>query len=199
MGHARRNRQCRVPHSTGARQRAGKRRAGPMTDGVFIRATLRGKRFKDGELPLSVLADLASLQGMVIDVAKWRFGEANPDRRRSPRGFDQVYLKLTGLGSGGSVAKIEIDTARSVLFGVPNQEYFEMAAQATSPIPSALPNRTTDGSASKYRRNTWHTSTGLDAACRTGRRLRSRPRIEIRYDSLRSRASGRCYCLQPPR
>ena len=99
-----------------------------MTDRVFIRATLRGKRFKDGELPLSVLADLASLQGMVIDVAKWRFGEANPDRRRSPRGFDQVYLKLTGLGSGSSVAKIEIGTTRSALFGVPNQECFETAA-----------------------------------------------------------------------
>lgn len=92
-----------------------------------MRVTLRGGRFKDGEVPLPVLADLYSLQLMVIDVAGWRFKNSK-ERERLPRNFDQVHLKLTGLDRGSTVVKIGLDTTRQVLVGVPNQEYFEKAA-----------------------------------------------------------------------
>lgn len=100
-----------------------------MSNGEFILVRLRGERFKDGKMPLSILADLYSLQYMLIDIAGWRFKNKNPDRKRLPRNFDQIHLQLAGLASGSSVAKIEIDTTRQVLSGVPNQEYFEMAAE----------------------------------------------------------------------
>lgn len=99
-----------------------------MTDGEFMRVTLRGGRFKDGEVPLPVLADLYSLQLMVIDVAGWRFKAKNQGRKRLPRNFDQIHLKITGLGRGSSVVTIGLDTTRPTLLGVPNQEYFEQAA-----------------------------------------------------------------------
>lgn len=103
-----------------------------MTDETLIRVTLHGKRFKDGEMPLSVIADMPTLQEMVIDVAKWQFKEDHTYRERTPRDFAQIYLKLTGLEKGSTIANIGIDTTRSVLLGVPNQEYFEKAANTIS-------------------------------------------------------------------
>ena len=98
-----------------------------MTDEEFIRVRLRGGRFKDGSIPLSVLYDLYTLQMMIVDLAGWRFKERTK-RVRLPRKFDQIYLKLTGLGSGSSVATIGIGTTRQVLSGVPYQEYFDKSA-----------------------------------------------------------------------
>ena len=98
-----------------------------MSGEEFMRATLRGRRFEDGSIPLSVLVDLYTLQQMVIDIAGWRFKKKTGQVRLS-RKFDQIYLKLTGLSSGSAVVKIGIDINKQVLEGVPNQEYFEMAA-----------------------------------------------------------------------
>ena len=105
---------------------------GFMTDETFIRATLRGRRFKDGEIHLSVIADMATFQEMVIDVAKWQFKEDLPSRERTPHDFAQIYLKLTGLEKGSTIANIGIGTTRSIPFGVPNQECFEKAADRIS-------------------------------------------------------------------
>lgn len=105
-----------------------------MTNEALIRATWHGGRFKDGEIPLSVIADMVTLQEMMIDVAKWQFREDHTDRERTPRNFAQIYLKLTGLEKGSTIANIGIDTTRSVLSGVPNQEYFEKAVNKISDI-----------------------------------------------------------------
>ena len=101
-----------------------------MTDTEFMRVRLSGGRFKEAELPFFILGDLAPLQKMVIDVAKWVFKEKY-ERRRSPSGFDQTYLKIIGLHSGSSVAEIGIGTTRTILddMPVPNQEHFEKAAR----------------------------------------------------------------------
>ena len=98
-----------------------------MSGGELMRTTLRGGRFEDGSIPLSVLADLYALQTMVVDIAGWRFKQKT-GQMRLPRKFDRIYLKLTGLSSGSVVMNIGIDTPKEVLAGVPNQEYFEMAA-----------------------------------------------------------------------
>ncbi|MXY47133.1 MAG: hypothetical protein F4Y44_09140, partial [Chloroflexi bacterium] len=69
-----------------------------MPSKEFLRPRLQGRRFDDGGIPLEFLSDLAALQEMVLEVAKWRFLERNPERQRSPRGFTKdVHLKLTGL------------------------------------------------------------------------------------------------------
>ena len=100
-----------------------------MTDKAFMRVRLSGGRFKKAELPFFILGDLVPLQEMVIDVAKWLFKEKH-ERRRSPSGFEQTYLKIIGLHGGSSVAEIGIGTTRTILddVPVPNQEHFETAA-----------------------------------------------------------------------
>ena len=92
---------------------------------------LSGGRFKEAELPFFILGDLAPLQDMVVDVAKWLFREES-GRRRSPSSFDQAYLKIVGLQPGSTIAEIDIDTTRVILDGapVPNQEHFEAAANS---------------------------------------------------------------------
>ena len=48
----------------------------------FLCPRLIGARFEDGEIPLEFLRDLAALRKLVLDVAKWRFLAANPERAR---------------------------------------------------------------------------------------------------------------------
>ena len=100
-----------------------------MAGPAFIRVKLSGGRFKEAELPFFILEDLASLQDMVVDVAKWSFKEKH-ERKRSPSVFDQTYLKIIGLRGGSAMVEIGIDAVRPILEGmpVPNQEHFEDAA-----------------------------------------------------------------------
>ena len=102
-----------------------------MADAAFMSIKLSGGRFKEGELPLSTLADLASLQDMIIKVAKWLYKEKH-GRKRSPSGFDHIYLKMAGLRSGSTVTEIGIDTIQTIRSDalVPYQEHFVEAANA---------------------------------------------------------------------
>ncbi|MXX20425.1 MAG: hypothetical protein F4W68_06525 [Cenarchaeum sp. SB0661_bin_35] len=105
-----------------------------MTNEPLLRVALHGERFKEGEMPLSIIADIAILQEMMVEAAKWQFMKEHPDRQRIPRNFSQIYLKLTGLEKGSTVAKIEIDTTRDVLAGVPYQNYFKKGIDQISDI-----------------------------------------------------------------
>ena len=101
-----------------------------MDSVAFLRLHLHGARFADGGVPLKVLPDLAALREMVIDVAKWRYMSANPDRQRVPRGFtDKVDLKLTGIDRGSAMPIISITGTEPSLDGMPlpYQQYFEQA------------------------------------------------------------------------
>lgn len=96
----------------------------------FWRPRLRGARFDDGEIPLQVLSDLTALREMVIDVAKWRYLSANPERRRAPREFaDKIDLKLAGIGDGSAVPVINITTTEPILPGLefPHQRFLTLA------------------------------------------------------------------------
>jgi hypothetical protein len=87
-----------------------------------------GQRFSDHTIPLEFLRDLSALEEMVIEVAKWRFIEEHPDRKRIPRGFtDGVSLKLSGIREGSAVPSIVLSTPRDGLFPSQNIRYFEEA------------------------------------------------------------------------
>ena len=76
----------------------------------FLRPRLIGPRFDDGKIPLEMLADLSVLREMVIEVAKWRYLETNPDRRRSPKGFaDGISITLAGVEKGSATPIIDVE------------------------------------------------------------------------------------------
>ena len=104
----------------------------------FMKPRLTGPRFAEHAIPLEFLKDLAVLQEMLIEVAKWQFLKENPDRQRSPRGFTEgVELKLTGVEDGTAMPVISLFIAGLALLP-PQQTYFEKARDAiVSAISSA--------------------------------------------------------------
>ena len=98
----------------------------------FLLPRLQGGRFDDGSIPLEFLADLAVLREMVLEVARWRYLEANPARQRSPRGFaDSITLKLTRIDAGSAIPVISLAPAQAELDGtpLPYQPFFEEARE----------------------------------------------------------------------
>lgn len=65
----------------------------------FLTPRMVGPRFAEHAIPLELLKDLAVLEEMIIEVAKWCYLQDHPERKRSPKGFtDGVALKLSGVG-----------------------------------------------------------------------------------------------------
>lgn len=88
-----------------------------MSTEPFLEPRLVGTRFEGHAIPLEVLKDLAVLQDMIVEVAKWKFLQVNPDRKRSPRGFAKgIELKLTGVEEGSARAIISLVAATQMLF-----------------------------------------------------------------------------------
>ncbi len=123
-----------------------------MTSEPFLKPRLIGTRFDGGVIPLEVLADFAVLEGMIVEVAKWKFREANPDRKRVPHGFTgDITLKLTGIDDGSAIPIIELVFVAATLFPPSTQTYFESArnaiigaigaAESGASITSFLPQR----------------------------------------------------------
>ncbi len=101
-----------------------------MSSIEFLLPRLQGERFANGLIPLEFLADLAALGEMIIEVARWRYMEANPNRQRSPRGFaDSISLKLTRVDTGSAIPVIILEPAKKDLEGtpLPYQQFFEQA------------------------------------------------------------------------
>lgn len=97
----------------------------------FLKPRLTGVRFEGHSIPLEFLKDLAVLEKMVIDVAKWRYLQDHKDRKRSPRGFtDGVSLMLTDIEGGSVTPVISLVMAGATLFPPPNQTYFLEARDA---------------------------------------------------------------------
>ena len=88
----------------------------------FMSPKLEGQRFADHSVPLDMLKDFAALQEMLVEVAKWRFLEENPDRQRTPRNFIADFgLRLTDIEDGSAVLKISLMAAS--LFPSSHQQY----------------------------------------------------------------------------
>ena len=79
-----------------------------LRNGEFLRPRLHGARFEDGSVSLEILGELAALRELVIEVARWRFLKENPSRQRSPRWFNKIDLKLTGISRGSAVPVISL-------------------------------------------------------------------------------------------
>ena len=76
----------------------------------FLRPRLIGHRFRDGNIPLEMLGDLSVLREMLIAVAKWRYLETNPQRRRSPKGFvESVSFTLVDVEKASATPVIHAD------------------------------------------------------------------------------------------
>lgn len=100
-----------------------------MSDAIaFLSPCLEGERFNEHAIPLELLKDLAVLEEMVIEVAKWCYLQEHKDRKRTPRGFtDGIALKLTAVAAGSAVPRIDLFVQSAGFFPPGNQGYVEQA------------------------------------------------------------------------
>ncbi len=95
----------------------------------FLQPRLTGARFEGGVIPLHVLADLAVLEEMLVEIAKAKYKEAR-GRSRVPNGFvNGISLKLAGVNDGSAIAIIKLVIAATAL-GSTALPYFEEAKGA---------------------------------------------------------------------
>ena len=105
----------------------------------FLRPRLTGPRFDEGQIPLEMLGELSAVRELVIEVAKWKYLEANPTRRRSPKGFATgISLSLAGVEKGSATAVIDAEFHPPQALDVPQlpgmpgmfDQYYEEARDA---------------------------------------------------------------------
>jgi len=94
---------------------------------TFLRAQLEGSRFEQHAIPLDLLRDLAAIEDLVIEVAKWRYLQEHSERGRVPKGFtDTVFLALSAIEPGSAIAGIDLVVNSDELFDQ-TELYFERA------------------------------------------------------------------------
>lgn len=77
---------------------------------LWFKPRLIGKRFQNHAIPLDVLKDLTHLESFLIEVAKWKYLQENPERKRVPHGFmDGVSLKMTAIEDGSAMPCLEFE------------------------------------------------------------------------------------------
>ncbi len=99
----------------------------------FLSPRLIGARFDHHAIPLDVLKDLAALEELIVEVAKWQYIQDNPGRQRTPKGFSRgVQLELTGVGEGSARPLISLAflASQATLYGQENAPYFERSRDA---------------------------------------------------------------------
>lgn len=109
----------------------------------FMRPRLVGARFDEHSVPLEFLKDFAALEEMIVEVAKWKFRQAHPERERVPRGFtDGLELHLTKVEDGSAIPVIAL--VFGTLFPSANITYFDQAKEAIIEAVAAA-NQSQDG------------------------------------------------------
>ena len=99
-----------------------------MNSQPFLSPRLTGARFEDHAIPLEFLKDLAVLEEMISEVARLRYLEDHPERKRTPRGFAKgVSLQLRSIEQGSARPIISLVLASSFLLPPGIQSYFESA------------------------------------------------------------------------
>lgn len=101
---------------------------------VFLKPKLTGKRFDDHALPVEFMSDFAALEELLIELAKYKYLEAHPERARVPRGFsDGISLKISSIEEGSVLTNLILVTALAAnsLFanGENTHAYFEEAKE----------------------------------------------------------------------
>jgi hypothetical protein len=116
----------------------------------FLEVTFDGGRFSLHSAPVTVLAELATFQQLLVVVARHLFKQAHPERQRVPRGFpDAAQLHLTGTRNNCFTAVLSRPSAvlwRQTLF---DWKIFDeardlsvdalAAAEQGSPLPPGFP------------------------------------------------------------
>jgi len=100
-----------------------------MSDDAFLSPRLIGPRFERHAIPLEFLRDLAVLEELIIEVAKAKYLEDNPDRKRSPRGWtNTISIELSGVKEGSAIPVIKLAIVGTAsLFAPEAQGYAEAA------------------------------------------------------------------------
>jgi len=101
---------------------------------AFLAPRLVGERFKNHAIPFDMLKDLAVLEALLIEAAKWKYLQANPDRKRVPRGFaEAVSLELQAIHTGSSIPVIGLKKTETGILSPeldPHYSYFIQAREA---------------------------------------------------------------------
>jgi len=94
----------------------------------FLTPRMVGRRFAEHAIPLELLTDLAVLEEMITEVAKWCYLQDNPKRKRLPKGFTNgVSLKLFGVGKGSAMLQLSMVVKHPQLIPGLAQTYYEQA------------------------------------------------------------------------
>lgn len=100
-----------------------------MKKETLLSPRFTGDRFASHSLPLSLLKDLEALQGIVLEIARAEFIKANPNRRRTPRGFSEsLTLHLVGVSDGSFVAEVGLVDDGATLPGLSAERGLAKAA-----------------------------------------------------------------------
>jgi hypothetical protein len=92
----------------------------------FLKPRLTGPRFDQHGIPLEFLRDFAALEEMIVEVAKWKYRQENPQRERIPRGFaNHLEFVLSIVDEGIAIPVILM--ASALQFQQANARYFEQA------------------------------------------------------------------------
>lgn len=96
----------------------------------FFTPRLVGQRFDHHTIPLELLKELAVLEEMLIEVAKWCYRQKNPDRKRAPKGFSEgVSLHLTEVSEGSAIPGIALVMPSGDLVPPHSQAFYEQARE----------------------------------------------------------------------
>ena len=97
-----------------------------MSNQLFWAPRMKGARFNEHTIPLDILKDLAALESMVLDVAKWHYLEENSDKQRTPNGFSSaVSLQLSTIEEGSAIPNIYLSTTPSLFPGSAESYFFK--------------------------------------------------------------------------
>lgn len=84
---------------------------------IVLRPRLTGKRFDKHDIPLAVLKDLASFEGIIRKAAKNAFFRENKDKSRVPPGFLKGFsLNIAGVKEGSAIPEFRIQYDDRELF-----------------------------------------------------------------------------------
>jgi hypothetical protein len=73
----------------------------------FFTPKFSGARFREHTVPAELLADVAALQELLVELAKAAYLESHPERSRAPKNFnDKVQIHLAAVEDGSSKLKL---------------------------------------------------------------------------------------------
>lgn len=148
---------------------------------TFLTPRLVGDRFNDHTVPLELLKDIAGLEALIIEIAKYCFRQEHPRRQRVPRGFSGgVSMHLTAINEGSAEATIVLKSSSDDLFPGSDYKYFE---QARERLTDALAAAVNDDDVTQHLPD--HLLRHFDAI---GRRLKEGEHIDFLPESPERRA-----------